>query len=141
MNNLRDLVVRLLSRRGLPFFEAIMLFMICSLAYVACLGGIFHSGERNARELNRHRMLILNMCLQAYHWGNSAWPPDLGALACEGRERRTCIPHADPEVLKDPWGTPYLYKFSTEGFTLTSLGADKREGGGGAAEDVTEDGP
>ncbi|MBI4669150.1 MAG: type II secretion system protein GspG [Elusimicrobia bacterium] len=137
----RNLIVRLLARKGLPIFETIMIFVICSVAYVACVGGIFQSGERNKLDLNHHRMLVLNMCLQAYHWGNSAWPPDLDTLACEGRDRKTCIPHANPVILKDPWGTPYLYKFSADGFTLTSLGADQREGGRGRDADMIEEGP
>lgn len=137
----RILLASFLSRPGLPLFELILGFMICSMAYVAWVGGVFHFDERSKAGLNSHRMVILNMCLQAYHWGNSVWPPDLGVLACEGRDRRTCIPHAAPEALRDPWGTPYLYKASPEGFMITSLGADKKEGGEGPDADVTEDGP
>lgn len=134
-------LTRFLARKGLPVFEALMLFIIFTMAYVACIGGVFQSGERSKRDFNHHRMSILNMCIQTYRWANSAWPADLDTLACVGRDRRTCIPHANPVILKDVWGTPYRYQFSASGFALTSLGADKREGGAGLDADVTLEGP
>lgn len=141
MAKLRSLFLGFMSRKGLPVYEAVMLFIICTMTYVAWAGGVFHSGERSGRDLNRHRMLVVNMSLQAYHWANSSWPPDLGTLACEGRGRSTCVPHASPAVLRDPWGAPYKYEFSENGFIITSLGADGKEGGAGLDADVEEEGP
>jgi len=134
-------VMRFLSRKGLPLFEVVMVMIICSMAWVAYAGGLFSAGEMEKNKLNEHRMLLLKMCVQSYQWANNSCPPDLGALVCEGRDRTICIPVANPVLLKDPWGTPYQYRFSGRGFTLKSLGADKREGGSGPGADVTIDGP
>jgi len=134
-------VMRFLSRKGLPFFEIIMVVIICSMVWVAYIGGVFRAGEMEKNKLNDHRMILLKMCVMSYQWSNSACPPDLGALVCEGRDKTICIPVANPALLKDPWGTPYQYRFLKMEFTITSLGADKREGGEGPDADVTINGP
>jgi general secretion pathway protein G len=41
------------------------------------------------------------------------------------------------DQLKDPWGHPYRYAVAGENVTVSTLGADDKEGGDGADKDVT----
>lgn len=45
----------------------------------------------------------------------------------------------DNPKFSDPWGTPYRYEVIEDGmgFRITSLGADKKEGGTGVRQDLT----
>lgn len=36
----------------------------------------------------------------------------------------------------DPWKNPYIYNATENGFTIKSLGSDKKEGGTGTKEDI-----
>ena len=136
-----DLLHRILSKKGLPLFEIIMVLIIFSLHGMLCLGGVFRSEERSKVEINDKRMIRLNMALQTYKWVNNSFPPTLGALICEGQDKRSCILVAAPELLRDAWGTPYLHQVVGDGFTIKSMGADKREGGDGPNADITLEGP
>jgi general secretion pathway protein G len=44
----------------------------------------------------------------------------------------------DNETLLDPWGNEYMYSLNDNGsgFTIKSLGSDKKEGGTGNAKDI-----
>jgi general secretion pathway protein G len=50
-------------------------------------------------------------------------------------------PYAKGDVLKDPWGNPYVYRAPSQragyAFDIVSLGADGKPGGTGEAADVT----
>ncbi|MCB4756626.1 MAG: type II secretion system protein GspG [Elusimicrobia bacterium] len=132
---------RILSHKDLPFFEVLLGLIILSEIGMFIQGGFFKSPEMTRTELNLHRMIMLKMSLQAYRWANNSFPPDLGALVCEGQDTRACISVSTPDILQDPWGRRYLYRLSGNDFTIKSLGADKREGGDGPNEDVTLWGP
>ncbi|HWF77296.1 MAG TPA: type II secretion system major pseudopilin GspG [Caulobacteraceae bacterium] len=40
------------------------------------------------------------------------------------------------DQLKDPWGRPYRYAVNGENVTVSTLGADNKEGGDGADKDI-----
>lgn len=141
MRKIVSAAMRVLSRKELPLFESLMGLIILSFFWVLWVGGVFHSSRRSKLALNDHRIILLKMALLTYEWANASFPPDLGVLACEGQDRRTCIPLADPTLVSDAWGTPYIYEASGREFTIKSLGADKREGGKGADADIVSEGP
>lgn len=43
-------------------------------------------------------------------------------------------------LLKDGWGTEFIFEGSDTGYNLKSLGADKKEGGGSYEKDIYSDG-
>jgi general secretion pathway protein G len=138
----RNLAQRVLSRRGLPIFEVLTSLVILSMFYVCCVGGVFQ-GEMSPRAANENRMIALKMAVLSYKWANNTFPSGLGELVCEGRDKRSCISVTTPDLLLDVWGAPYIYRYrpGAKEFALTSLGADKKEGGRGADADVTVSGP
>ncbi|MDO8804562.1 MAG: type II secretion system protein GspG [Elusimicrobiota bacterium] len=128
-------IIRLLKDRDFPLLEIVMSFIAVSLFLMLYCGGVFSSGEPDGAGLNARRMVRVKMALETYKWANNSFPAALGALACEGAAARTCVPFATPDLLRDPWGGPFLYRASGSGFVIKSLGADGLEGGAGEAAD------
>lgn len=141
MNAGKNVVIRILERKEFPFFEIVMTAAIFSLAWMLYAGGVFQSDRRSLDAINHQRLVLLSMAVNTYKWTNNSFPSSLGALVCEGRDKRSCIPTTVPEFLTDVWGVPYDYQPAEKFFTIKCLGADKKEGGSGPDQDHVIRGP
>jgi type II secretory pathway pseudopilin PulG len=135
------LIRRLFTEKKSPLYEIVVVVLIVSFLWIFHQGSMFVDNRKSVARLNRDHVVFLGMAIQAYRWSHNTFPPDLGAMICEDKDTRACIPITTADALLDPWGVRYQYRTSTERFWLTSLGADKTEGGSGADRDVYFSGP
>lgn len=82
---------------------------------------IFAFGTNFGAKLdNMKRMNVLIDSIYEYKRDHGSFPQDLSQF----------------KNSRDSWGSPYKYQVTLNGFTLLSLGADKREGGNSKNMDI-----
>jgi len=91
--------------------------------------------DRSKVRAAKQEMGIISSALLDYYDNKGKYPSDdesLKALADEGYVT------SNPKFL-DPWKNPYAYNVTNDGagYTLKSLGSDKKPGGDGTATDIT----
>ena len=131
------------SQKGLTLVEIIIVLVILSLLMTFLTSNLFKSGEKAKANLNDLRMGQLKSKIQEYQLMNNTLPPSLESLVSCDRQSGggSCVPIAEPEDLKDAWGTPLQFQSSGNSYQIKSLGADKREGGEGVNGDAIITGP
>ena len=136
---------RVHSESGLTLVEIIVVLVIHGVLFGMLTRGLFSSGERAKAEMNRLQMQRVQSYINQYQLRYNRLPPSLASLYnCDDITGPGCIPIVDKESdLDDVWGTPMRYRTDGNGrsYSLTSVGADRSEGGSGVNTDVTLTGP
>lgn len=101
-----------------------LLIAVVGLAVVAgCLG---RTGA-HAADQTRLRMEQAEVALLQFRLHNDRFPNEHEGLAAV----------VDDALRVDVWGRPLVYRASTDGYEIVSLGADGRVGGDGLAADLS----
>ena len=133
------------SESGLTLVEIIVVLLILSVLVGMLTKGLFSQGERAKAELNNLQMQRVQSYINQYQLRYNRLPSSLASLySCDDVTGSACIPIVDKEQdLYDAWGTPLKYRVEGDGrsYSLTSVGADRREGGSGVGTDMTIVGP
>ncbi len=100
--------------------------------------------RKGKRQIAKIQIKEIEGALKLFHFDMGRFPTTaegLGALIRNpGNSPRWMGPYSGkPEILKDPWGRPYHYRFPGDhgDYDLYSLGADGTEGGDGDNADIT----
>ena len=117
------------DEKGLTLVEIIIVLVILSVIMSFLASRLFKMGDQAKAELARTKMGSLKEPIYMYQMKINQLPADLKA--------------ADVEDPTDGWGRPVQYKLMDNGrsYELKSLGADGKEGGSGADEDIIVKGP
>ena len=142
MNN--DLRKRTLSQKGLTLVEIIVVLVILSLIMGYLTRGLFSQGEKAKAQMNTLAAKKLQNAINQYQLMYNTLPPDINSLvSCNSTSGSACVPVADEADLKDAWDTPFQYSLRDggRGYSIKSLGSDRREGGTGVEGDMIINGP
>jgi general secretion pathway protein G len=127
---------------GMTLVEIIVVLVIIGVVMTVLTGGLFGRGERAKATANKMKMEQLNSAIKEYQLMYNKIPSSLESLVrCTEETGASCIPIAEDRDLLDVWETPYVYTASNSTYTIKSLGSDKKDGGTGAAVDMTLTGP
>ena len=136
--NLRD-------EQGFTLLEIIAVFFLVALLYALVGSSVWNRLDQGKVKATQAQMAIFRNCLDDYRLDFGTYPSTeegLRALwqAPAGTEDRWNGPYINSSIPKDPWGTPYVYRYPGEKnqgrYDLYSLGADRREGGTGIDADL-----
>ncbi len=130
--------------RGFTLLELLVVLVILGLlAMVAVPQAIKYLGGAKS-DAASIQIQKLDATLDLFRLDNSRYPTQEEGLDAlyerpSGLERWNGPYVKKREMLTDPWGSPYTYRFPGEhrDFDLFSLGADNAEGGDGENQDVT----
>jgi len=89
--------------------------------------------EMTKRQTARFQLEEIRRAIQTYKDRHDGALPESLTVLTEGEEP------ALEELRDDPWGNPYQYSTTDDGFSVVSYGADKAAGGEGADADVDLD--
>ncbi len=128
---------------GFTLLELLVVLAILALLAAVATPQVMKYLARARVDTAKLQVNALSSAIELFYLDNSRYP-----TADEGLDALMTAPEDAPAwngpylkkstSLNDPWGTPYRYAPPVEQgeFTITSLGADKAEGGTGDAADI-----
>jgi general secretion pathway protein G len=120
-----------------------LLVVVAIIGVLAGYVGPRYFSQIGKSEVNAARAQIdaLEKALDQYRLDTGAYPNaevGLGALlARPNNEPKWAGPYLKKAVPPDPWGRPYLYRPTDNGFAIISYGKDGQPGGSGENADIT----
>lgn len=130
---------RLSAQAGFSLIEIIIVTVliggIVAFAATRVLGG----GDKARYKLAESTVQTMAEKIQSYQMDTGSLPGSLEDLVRQpGSATGWLGPYAKEADLKDPWGSPYVYRVPGEngGFDLVSLGADRKDGGTSVDADI-----
>ena len=134
MNSLRTFLLSHLAQkrtrrpaRGMTLIEIMVVLVILGLIAGAIGYNVFQSLKEGQVRAAKLDLKAIGNGVDLYHVETGQWPDSLQQL----------VPKQLKEVRADPWGSPYAYVRSGDGYEVYSYGPDKAQGGG---DDLTEKG-
>lgn len=134
------------GRKAFTLIEILVVVVIIAVLATLVAPSVFqHVGEARTTTA-RTQIAMLGAALDGYRLNVGRYPTTAeGLAALWERPASTPVgwrgPYLRRSVPLDPWGNPYVYSSPGEhdrsAYDLSSLGADRREGGEGEAADVT----
>ncbi|WP_114952128.1 type II secretion system major pseudopilin GspG [Sphingosinicella terrae] len=129
---------------GFTLMEMLVVLVLIGLIAAVAIPQVSRLMGSAKGKAARIQLETLNRSLAFYQLDNGAFPTAEQGLAALWQAPAELPTWNGPYVradtqLNDPWGRPVLYRLA-EGngsFTLTSLGADGREGGNGEDADIS----
>ena len=107
--------------------------LACGLLALAACSEQEPDQDRDA--LARSDLAAIVTALEGYHGVNGEYPESLAPLVRPDDAGNHFLPGSTPTTY-DPWGRPYVYERTPEGYLLVCLGSDGERGGAGAAADI-----
>lgn len=130
------------NNRGMTLVEIVIVVAILA-GLLAVLGQQVMS-QFNKAKVNQAKIQMGEMgkALDMYYTDCGSYPDSLQALLSS--EGSSCSnwgpdPYIKKAVMKDPWNRDFIYYGDGSTYTITSLGADGREGGSGLDQDISTD--
>jgi general secretion pathway protein G len=127
------------AQAGFSLIEIIIVTVliggIVAFAATKILGG----GDRANVNLTKAQVQTLAQQVQSYQMDTGSLPNSLEDLVRQpGNVSGWLGPYTKESALKDPWGTPYVYRLpgDNRAFDLISLGADRKDGGTSVDADI-----
>ena len=127
------------AQAGFSLIEIIIVTVliggIVAFAATRVLGG----GDNARYKLAQSTVQTMAEKIQSYQMDTGSLPGSLEDLVRQpGSATGWLGPYAKEADLKDPWGSPYVYRVPGEngGFDLISLGADRKDGGTSVDADI-----
>jgi general secretion pathway protein G len=127
------------AQAGFSLIEIIIVTVliggIVAFAATRVLGG----GDKARYKLAESTVQTMAEKIQSYQMDTGSLPGSLEDLVRQpGSATGWLGPYAKEADLKDPWGSPYVYRVPGEngGFDLVSLGADRKDGGTSVDADI-----
>jgi general secretion pathway protein G len=123
---------------GFTMIELLIVIVILGLLASLVAPKFFAQLATAERGIAATQMSALETALDTYRLDMGRYPEDLKDLRSEDSSRWNG-PYLPKAVPADPWGNPYIYARSNDGlqpYILLSYGADGKEGGSDADEDI-----
>lgn len=128
---------------GFTLMEMLVVLVIIALIAAVAIPQVMRLLESAKTRAARIQLQTVSQAINFYQLDTDAWPTSAEGLTVlleppESVDAWMGPYLRGPEQLRDPWGRPLIYR-SPDGekvFTITSLGADGREGGSGEDRDV-----
>ncbi|QDT57282.1 Type II secretion system protein G precursor [Caulifigura coniformis] len=138
-NELQRVVDR--SRDGFTLVELMVVVVIIGLLASAVtfkVRGYLVTSKQNVARMDLSK---ISAALETFNTLNDRYPSNEEGLAILAKPSKNFVEGILSKVPVDPWGQPYQYNQPgrLRAFDIISFGADKREGGSGADEDITSD--
>ncbi|MFQ3189620.1 MAG: general secretion pathway protein G [Paraglaciecola sp.] len=124
---------------GFTMIELLIVIVILGLLASLVAPKFFAQLGTAERGIAATQMSAFETALDTYRLDMGRYPESLGNLRAEDSPRWNG-PYLPKAVPADPWGNPYVYVKLSDGlqpYTLMSYGADGKEGGTDADEDIT----
>ena len=132
------------SERGFTLMEMLVVLVLIGLIAAVAIPQISRLLGSAKSKAARIQLETLSRSLSFYQLDNGAFPTAQQGLAILWERPANLPTWNGPYVrterqLDDPWGRPLLYRTTAENraFTLTTLGADGRDGGTGEDADIS----
>lgn len=125
----------------MTLMEILIVLAILGSLIAILLPGIRKSQDKANIGQTKIRMGKVINQLNMYYTDCGKYPESMDNLITQDPNCSNWGP--DPYLKKsettDAWGTPFIYTVDGNNYQLKSLGADRKEGGDGAAKDITSD--
>ena len=133
---------RLRNQVGMTLIEIMVVLVIIGGLMTVLGQNVIQGKNRSAVRQARIQIGELSKQLEAYEMDCKSYPTTEQGLHALLEAPPDCKtwgpePYAKPNLLKDPWGTEFVYERDGGSFTLKSLGRDKKEGGTGYDADLS----
>ena len=124
------------NNKGMTLIE-IMIVMVILGGLMATLGTkVMDNFKKSKISQAKISMAEIGKALETYYADCSSYPSELGSLETAPSDCSNWGPVAYYKLKPDPWGSDYEYEADGGSYTITSLGADKSEGGEGFDKDI-----
>ena len=130
------------NQKGMTLLEIIIVVTI-----LASLGAVLATrvaGAQKKAQLKEAKIIMgdISSKLDMFYTDCGRYPTSAEGLAALAPGGESSCPNWGPEpymkkVPVDPWNTPFAYSFDNGNYTITSFGADHKEGGTGFDKDIT----
>jgi len=134
---------RYTKRRGFTLLELLVVMFILVLLAGVVTVVVTKRMEEAKRAKAVADIHVLEQAINVYYLHNKDYPTTLEALRTKPTSEdlpKWDGPYIEKPIPDDPWGNPYVYnpkgEHNPDSFDLSSLGADKNEGGDGKNADI-----
>lgn len=135
------------SARGMTLIEIIIVIGLIASVSGFLLSKIFENQDKARARQAKAQINSLAGQMELYNGDCGSYPtteqglaalisPPAGDSACSNWGPN---PYLKEKDLKDPWNNEFVYESDGTGYVIKSLGKDKREGGDGAAKDISSE--
>jgi len=127
------------AQSGFSLIEIIIVTVLIGGIVAFAASKILGGGDKAKYNLARAQVQTMAEKVQSYQMDTGTLPGSLDDLVtAPGNVSGWLGPYAKAADVKDPWGTPYVYRVPGErqAFDLVSLGADKQAGGDSVNGDI-----
>lgn len=138
MNSVRN---HLLNQKGFSLGEILIVLVIIGGIMAIVLPKIADGNAKSKVNSTRLKMSEIENKINEYNSECSKYPKSISFIVEDDADCKNWS--ANPKMkhlLKDGWGTDYIYEASSTGYNLKSMGADKKEGGSGYDKDIYSEG-
>lgn len=134
-----------MKRRGFTLIELVVVIIVLGLLAALVAPQIFGRVGEAKDGTAKTQMALLATALDNYRLDNGSYPSTQQGLAALRTKPSEALPnwrgpYLRKEVPMDPWGHPYAYRSpgvrNPNGFDLSTLGKDGKEGGSGEDTDL-----
>lgn len=127
------------AQAGFSLIEIIIVTVLIGGIVAFAASRILGGGDKARYRLAQSTVQTMAEKVQSYQMDTGSLPGSLEDLVRQpGNASGWLGPYAKEGDLKDPWGTPYVYRVPGESgaFDLVSLGADRADGGTSVDADI-----
>ena len=127
------------SQRGMTLIEIVVVIVLIGAILAVLSSRLVGSKDRAEYKLAQTQLAGLVQKVEQYQMDVGSYPESLEQLnKAPERVENWLGPYAKPNEFKDPWGMPLGYQVNENGagFSITSLGADKKLGGESVNHDI-----
>ncbi len=127
------------AQAGFSLIEIIIVTVLIGGIVAFAASRILGGGDKAKFKLAQATVQTMAEKVQSYQSDTGSLPTTLEDLVRQPATANGWLgPYAKEADLKDPWGTPYVYRVpgDNQPFDLVSLGADRRDGGDSVDADI-----
>lgn len=127
------------AQSGFSLIEIIIVTVLIGGIVAFAASRILGGGDKAKFKLAQSTVQTMAEKIQSYQMDTGSLPGSLEDLVRQPASASGWLgPYAKEADLKDPWGTPYVYRVpgDNQAFDLVSLGADRKDGGDSVDADI-----